>query len=361
MISSFGIVGGGFRSRIFLEVARALPQHFRVSAMVVRNPSIREDLHRQWDLPIYSDIDSLLAHHGPDFMVVAVPASASHDYIMALGQRQLPVLSETPPAADLKSLIQLYQSIPKGSKLQIAEQYPYRPMMAARLAMIESGRLGVITSTDVSISHGYHGVSLIRRLLSISYEPVTIRATRFSSPVWAGPTRQGPPEAAKLVTSRRDLAWLDFGGKLGVFDFTQDQHRSWIRQTRLAVRGERGELVDDEANVLTDYRTPVHLHLERVERGRAENVEGYYLSGITAGLDWLYQNPYAPARLNDEEIAVATCLSKMAAYAAGGPGFYGLEEAAQDSYLSLLIDQAIESGQSVASAHQPWMDEKDPA
>jgi hypothetical protein len=85
------------------------------------------------------------------------------------------------------------------------------------------------------------------------------------------------------------------------------------------------------------------------------NLEGYYHKGIVAGGEWVYRNPFAPGRLTDDEIAVATCLDKMAAYAAGGPSFYGLPEASQDHYLGLLIDRAVQSGEAVTTERQPWM------
>ena len=46
-----------------------------------------------------------------------------------------------------------------------------------------------------------------------------------------------------------------------------------------------------------------------------------YHEGITLGDEWVYRNPFVPARLTDDEIAVATCLERMVAYVEGGPAF----------------------------------------
>lgn len=113
-------------------------------------------------------------------------------------------------------------------------------------------------------------------------------------------------------------------GRLGIYDFTKDQHRSWIRSNHLSVRGDRGEIFDNRLIVLGDYSTPLYLDFKRINKGEEENREGYYLEGIMAGERWVYRNPFIPGRLYDDEIAIASCLQKMIDYIAGGPGFYSL-------------------------------------
>jgi hypothetical protein len=65
---------------------------------------------------------------------------------------------------------------------------------------------------------------------------------------------------------------------------------------------------------------------------------------------------FAPDRLADDEIAIATALERMTACAQGGPDVYSLAEAAQDRYIDILMEQALRNGQPVASEHQPWAD-----
>jgi hypothetical protein len=97
------------------------------------------------------------------------------------------------------------------------------------ISMIHSGRLGNVSQATVSISHFYHGVCLMRKMLGIGFEDALIRGMRFTAPIVAGPDRSGPPKEEKLILAERDLVWLEFDGKLGIYDFTKDQHRSWIR------------------------------------------------------------------------------------------------------------------------------------
>ena len=351
----FAIVGGaGWRAQFFLRVASALPDRFGVCGMVVRDPQKARDQEQQWGVKTHRSLADLLAASDPLFVVVSVPWEASPGILKELAARQVPALCETPPAPDVEGLIELHRLVEKGAKIQVAEQYIFQPAHAARLAVARSGKLGAVTQAQVSAAHGYHGVSLIRHLLGVNFEPVTISAFRFASPIVAGPGRGGPSEAEKITDSVQTIAYLDFGDRLGVFDFTGDQYFSWIRSPRVLVRGERGEINNTSLRYLEDFRTPVELELLRVDAGHDGNLEGYYHKGILAGSEWVYTNPFAPARLTDDEIAVATCLAGMAEYVRGGAEFYPLAQAAQDRYLDILIAEAVESGDAIVSFPQPW-------
>ncbi|MBO7743672.1 Gfo/Idh/MocA family oxidoreductase [Paenibacillus sp. MWE-103] len=352
----FSIIGGaGFRAQYYLRIAKALPDRFRVSAMTVRDEAKGREMEKRWQVPAYRTMEQMLEKDRPDFVVVSVSGSAQPGYLLQLAELGIPALAETPPAPNLEGLIELHEKLTlPGARIQVAEQYQFHPLNEARMAVIRDGRLGEITQATVSISHLYHGVSLLRKMLGIGFEDVAIRGMRFESDWLAGPNRSGPPKEEKIATSRRDLAWLDFGNKLGIYDFTSDQHRSWIRSNHLSVRGVRGEIFDRRLSLLHDYKTARPLEFRRINKGEWENAEGYFLQGIMAGDQWVYENPFMPGRLYDDEIAIASCLQKMAAYAAGGPDFYGLPEASQDCYLGYLIEQAIQTGENVPSVRQPW-------
>ncbi len=350
----FGIVGGGWRTLFYLRVAHELPARFQVEGMVVRDVAKGQALEAKWGVKTYRTLDELLHASSPRFMVVSVPWATSPQVLRMLAEHALPALAETPPAPDLAGLVALYELAQGGARIQVAEQYHMQPLHAARLAIVQSGRLGSVTQAQISAAHGYHGVSLIRKMLGITYENVTIRARKFVSPIVNSPDRSGPPEWEQTVQSQQVIAQLDFGDKLGIYDFTGDQYFSWIRSLRLLVRGERGEINNTTVRYLADFLTPITLELRRQNAGEDGNLEGYYHKGILAGDQWIYTNPFVPARLTDDEIAVATCLVRMDHYVAGGPDFYSLAEASQDHYISLLIEQALTSSEVVSTTTQPW-------
>lgn len=355
----FGIVGGGWRAEFYLRIAEALPGRFEAARMLVRDEAKGAALTARWGVPAARDMEAFVQARDFDFAVVSVSRDVCPDIIAALVERGVPVLSETPPAKDLAALADLWRRLGPQARVQVAEQYLFQPMHAARLAVVRSGNLGKPSHVQLSAAHAYHGVSLIRKLLGVGFEDAVIRGERFAAPLVQGPDRSGPPKEEACGESMQELATFRFGdGRTALYDFAKEQYFSWIRAQRVLVRGERGEIANRDVRYLTDYATPVVMELRRVDAGHDGNLEGYFHRGVTLGAEWVYRNPFEPARLSDEEIAIATSLARMGEYAAGGPSFYGLDEAAQDLYLSLMMAQAIESGETVRTSVQPWADGK---
>ena len=71
-----------------------------------------------------------------------------------------------------------------GSGLvQVAEQYPLVPSHASRLALARSGAIGTVTSVQVSSTHLYHAVALMRAFLDARFERATVSARTFVAPL----------------------------------------------------------------------------------------------------------------------------------------------------------------------------------
>lgn len=350
----FGIVGSGWRVGFFLRAARALRGQLEVAGLAARRPQRAANLASAYRVPLYRSPTELIAAQKPDFVVTSVSWSANPAIVRQLVEQGLPVLSETPPAGTVAELHALWTLQEQGARIQVAEQYWRQPHHAARLAFAHSGRLGRVSQAQVSAAHGYHGISLIRRFLGIGDAPVTVTARRFTSPIIKGPGRDGPPDREQVGESTQLLANFDFGDRFGVLDFTSAQYFSYVRGQRLLVRGERGEIIDDRAVYLKDFRTPIEVTFTRHSAGPRGNLEGNYLKGIQAGEQWWYRNPTIPAELSDDEIAVADLLLRMAEYVRGGEDAYSLAEACEDRYLDILAGQAAESEDAVRAQAQPW-------
>jgi predicted dehydrogenase len=351
-VTRFAIVGSGWRSAFYLRVAAALPERFEVSGLLSRDAARRAAIRDDFGIQAPETLDDLLATT-PDFVVVSTPWPVTPKLLHELAGRGVPALAETPPAPDDAGLRGLAPLATSG-RIQVAEQYQFQPMHAARLELVRSGRLGAVSQARVSAAHGYHGVDLIRRFLGLEREPLTITAHRFVSPIVASPDRAGPPTEERIVESEQVIAFLDAGDWLGVYDFSEDQYFSWIRATRVLIRGERGELDDRTVRTLLDHRTPATAELVRHDTGHDGNLEGYHHRGITLGERWLYRNRFAPARLADDEIAVATCLARMGEWLEGGPDVCSLADAAQDHHIGLAIQEATRTGRAITLPGHVW-------
>jgi len=351
---TFGIIGAGWRAEFYLRIANALPERFRVAGVVTNNAQTRVNLIKRFGVSVYSTANELLKAHEVLFLVVAVKKTAAPQVLSALLDQGVAVLAETPVATDSETLFALFNKYGNNARLQVAEQYAYTPANQARLSIIASNFIGEPNQARVSLTQAYHSISLLRRFLGVGFQDATVQASRFSLPLVAGPGRKGLPEREVLKDHPLEIAVFDWGGKVGIHDYQFDQHRSYVRTNRVNIRGERGEIDTTELRWLEDFATPHHCTLERRFTGTEENLDGLYLAGYEGGGKWWYRNPYAPARLSDDELAIANCLDSMARFLSGDPSRYSLAEAAEDQYLALLLEEAIQSGKTEKTGPRPW-------
>ncbi|GHV86798.1 hypothetical protein AGMMS50255_0940 [Spirochaetia bacterium] len=352
MTYTFGIIGGGWRSEFFLKVAQEAPDHFHVPFVLERTDARGAYLAKRYGVRIIKkmeDIDSK-----PDFLVLSLSGSVMPDFMEQAVNAGHYVLSEIFPAAGIPAITELYKRIKDKSRVQFAEEYWQRPLHAAQLAVIRSGVLGTVSQAQVSIGHGYHGISLIRRFLGLTFENCRITGKVFRNPIVRGPGRKGYPENREIIQDDQQFVLFEFDNKWGLLDFTGEQYFSPIRGSRVLIRGEQGEIANSDVRYFIDHKTPMEYVLHRRASGVEGGLNAPHVIGYTGGGRWYYRNPYEGARLNDDELAVAGILDGMGAYVQGGDPIYSLEEGLQDQYLQALANQASGSGQVQESTTQIW-------
>lgn len=336
----FAVVGSGWRAEYYFRIAAARPDRFQIPGVLVRRDAEVARVASEHGLAAVTDPERL-DELEPDFVVVATPAAANVDVCEQLTHQGHAVLLETPAGVDDAQFDRLGALVATGARVQVAEQYQFQPLLAARLAIIRSGRLGPITSARVSVAHEYHGVALLRAALGVGVGAFSVQGHVHHSSITRGPDRAGPPDIDELVPSTEVVAAIDFEGRLGVYDWTDDQYFSWIRALRFVVRGERGEIDGDTVRYLDDAGDPVEQTLHRWDTGLAGNLEAPGHRGYLLGDEWMYRNPFPTTRWSDDEIAVATVLDEMAAYVAHGTEFYPLAEGVHDARVAAAIRTAI--------------------
>ena len=354
----FAVVGAGWRSQFFLRLAARLPSRLAACAVVARRPEVAAAVREQWGVPTYPDLAGLLdAERGrlPEFAVTGLPRTANADAVRTLVARGVPVLSETPPAPDLPALHDLWRDVGAAGLVQVAEQYHLMPGHAARRALVGSGAIGVPSQVQVSSTHDYHAVSLIRFLLGIGHEPAVVHARRFTGPLVDPLNRAGWTDDATAKPAGTTIATLDFGSASGVYDFTDNQWHNPLRGRRILVRGSHGELDGDDVTWLADARTVLHGRLERRQTGHDLDLDGYDTQHIAFGAKVLWRNPFEGLRWADEEIAIGSLLLGMAGWVRGeGPPPYPLAQGCQDHALALAIHQAVATAEAVRVEPGPW-------
>jgi predicted dehydrogenase len=350
--SSIGLIGAGWRAEYFLRIARELPERFRVSRVLVRSAESATSVTEKWGVPATTSLTDFLAERY-DYAVVSVPAAAAAELIAAVVAARIPVLSETPPAPDVATLESLWSAV-GGAPVQVAEQYFLQPHHAARLSVVRSGILGEVTSARVSVAHGYHGVSLIRHFLGLGFEPVTIIAHSIPDRLLSSNGRGGWHSELVETTSPRTTALLRFGEKNAIFDFTDEQYFSPVRSRHVSIRGTRGEIDDNTVSYLRGPGDATIAGFRREVTGIESDLYGNYLRRVSLHDDVHFENPFAPARLNDDEIAVAETMRLMAHFVATGESFYDLAEASHDHYLGLLIAESAATQTTVHSRARAW-------
>lgn len=347
-----GLVGAGWRTHFFIRVAQMLPERFVIAGGVYRSGKSREQMEAWGVAPLNSQ--QALIDLNPDYVILSVNRDSLADLMRLYTRHDIPLLIETFPAKSVEELQDIYTDL-HDAKIQVAEQYPFQPLNAARIALAASGLLGNIYQMQSSLPNGYHAVAVQRKLLHAGRACPTVRANTYTHQMIGGPGRTGDPTEEKLVDVKQVLYQLDYGEKQVLNDLEDNQHRSFVRTQHWVLRGERGELRGEDVRYLKEVLTPCRFTLERVMAGEGPNLEGLYLRGVRGGdHGWYFQNPYMPARMFDDEIAVATCMDRMGNYLETGEEFYPLCEEMMDLYLTLMIQQAARENRVIEVPPQPW-------
>lgn len=107
-----------------------------------------------------SNLPELLERAELEFVLVSVSPPAAAEVIASVASTGMPVLTETPPGQTVAELERLTALTRNGAHIQVAEQYQFQPLHAARIALARDGRLGDITQAQMSAAHawrGFHG------------------------------------------------------------------------------------------------------------------------------------------------------------------------------------------------------------
>ncbi|MCR1841932.1 Gfo/Idh/MocA family oxidoreductase [Murimonas intestini] len=350
----FALLGAGWRAGFYYRAVRAIEKRLQICCVVENNPETAEQIKNAWRLPTVKNAGEALKFK-PDFFVLCLPPAVLPIILCEILKYDVPILTETWAAESVESMISLYEETKGGRNIQVSEQYPCQPMHSARLSLISSGMLGEVRQVQISVAHGYHGMALIRRYLGTGYAACTVEGRRFSMNAVKGPGRQGWPVCLSFQQEKQDIITVHYKDKWGLLDFSQEQYFSPMRSSRILIRGEKGEIFQNEVSCLTEpYPGFLKFTLRRECSGLDNSLCRAGTVSITGNGKLYYKNPFGPRGMSDEEVAVATSLCYMEQFIKTGESRYSLADELQDQYLDWLAQKAIRTGKPAEGKEMPW-------
>lgn len=320
----FALVGSGWRSKFYIRIVKEFNKQFELTSMLFRSDQKALDFKNEYDINVTTSKEELL-NSKPDFVVVAVNKNSLFSVTKEYLDLGIPVLCETPAGLterDLKLLWNLQQN--KGAKVQIAEQYFLYPYYKTLLSPNIIERIGEPQFVSISTVHDYHAASIIKRLLSIKNESFRVFGKEYQFNITETDSRDGKITDGRMAKKYRNNMTIEFENKTAFYNFSGLQYHSDIISKQLTVQGSRGEIHNDKLTYINENMVSTEILL--------------YESDIN----------------KDDEYAIKECLIGMSKYIRTGTEFYPLSEALQDSYISIIMHRALESGLVQNSETQPW-------
>lgn len=355
-MTTIAIVGAGWRADFYIRIAQLMPERFEIIGVVARTEEARNTLNQKYGVKTFTSINELLSHKKPDYVISSVSWASNPEVVEELVNAGVYVLCETPPAPTVEALQKMWSAIGSSGMVQVAEQYLNLPGHAARLSLTKSNLIGEVTSVELSSTHGYHAVSIMRGFLQSGFEASTVTTQQFQAPLVNPLLRGGWNSDLNPQMAKTTLSLIDFGGgKTGIYNFVDNQWHNQLRHRRIVVRGSKGEIVDDSVIRLIDGPAITTSRIERYQLGYDLNLAGYDTEHLSFDGSVIFKNPFNGLRLMDEEIAIAQLMVQMADWITGrGKQPYPLNEGCQDQLISLAIDESNTTGKAVITQKQKW-------
>ena len=350
----FAIIGSGWRSEFHIRMAKAAPDRLQVVAVVTETDAEAERIAARWGVKTFRTIAEALAQK-PEFVISAVGWPAMPVIVRELVAAGAKVLAETPPAPVLEGLRSLWHDVGATGRVQVGEQYTRMPGHASRLAVTQAGTIGTVNSVEIASTHLYHAVSLVRAFLGVDMDSVVVNARTFTAPLADPLAFKGWVKDPKPEPRTTTIATLDFGGgRMGLYNFVENQWWNPLLARRIVIRGTLGEMVDDTVTRLTS-EGPVTSPIVYRRTGVDMNLEGNEVVHASFDGKVIYRNQWVGTSLSEDDIAVASHDLAIGLWARDeGPAPYPLAQGCQDHAVGLAIEQSARTGADVTVKDEVW-------
>lgn len=347
---SYIIVGSGYRSEYYARIAAAYPELFKV-LYYCRSEEKAAKMQVKTGIRATVSLEECDRFHA-DIAVIAVNKDGIADVCEEWVKRGYPVVLETPAGSSVEKLCRLWELHEKrGARITVSEQYHRYPGLIAGLDAVASGKIGAPYYAYISVAHDYHAANLLRKMLLTGGEAFALHGERFANPVVETDSRYGAITDGRVSEKDRDVIFAEYSsGKRAIYDFCGVQYRSFIRSRHITVRGERGEWNDNLIYYLDEQNQPRREYLLPIIREKYSALDTQYLRDLRK--TW---QPELFLTTIEDEFAIATMLFDMRDYLSGGSEVYPLNEALDDAYFWLLMNEAaLSPWKEIRSQKMPW-------
>ena len=319
------LFGTGWRAAFFLRIASALPDVLSVSAVYSRSPERAEELRREGLHAVASREEALAQPH--DAVIVASGREGYMETLRYLHARGEKILSET-------TLLSLPDEELEEASLfegMVLEQYAYTPLFASALSVLSEA--GEVDQLYLSGLHNHHAAAIARRVLAAGNDgPEEVLASNFPSTVIKTGSRNGLERCAGMEEYTRRVRIIRFGSSLFINDFSSNQYHCYLYGKRFEIRGTRGVITEKGLSTVDPSGYPVFIPFV-FHRDTVTGNGSLALSHVTLGDKTVFENPYYPKMLNDDEIAIARMLELWGK----GEDIYPFREGVADARLGRLL------------------------
>lgn len=350
----YAVIGTGWRAAFHVRMAQAAPDRLEAVGVLATTESEAQRFHAAWGVPTVATTAELLALK-PEFVIAAVSWPAMPIVVRELVAAGVKVLAETPPAPELDGLRSLWNDVGASGLVQVGEQYTLMPGHASRLSIIGQGVIGKAASVEIASTHLYHATALMRAFLDVDMDDAVVTGRTFATELVDPLTFDGWVDAPAPQVRTTTIATLDFGdGRMGLYNFVDNQWWNPLLARRVVVRGTLGEIVDDQVTRLT-ADGPVTSPIVYRRTGVDMNLEGNEVTHTSFDGSVIWKNPWVGTRLSEDDIAVASFLVAVGAWSRDeGPAPYPLAQACQDHALGLAIEESARTGADVRVSQEVW-------
>lgn len=336
--SRLAIIGAGDRVRqIYRPALDALEDDIEVVGITSRGGESARRLGEVTGWAFAENAERMVRESSPDFVLVAIPPNEIEGLYPAFLELNHPLLLETPFCWGVRSGRRLAKAIrDRRLTIGVAEQFPFLPVAQLERKLIELGAIGRPRAVENRFAiFDYHGIARLRAAIGRPELPAVVNAVRTSFPSHATAMSDG------TETWERGIFVYETGETIE-HRYSNEYYDSPVRDSgSLTIFGSHGSF--DGSTLL--YRgsdgQPVSSSVERhVVDGRLQSLSLETPLGAVA-----WRNPFAGSSLNEEQIAVATLLSRMAqSVRDGGMPAYDAVDALWDLELLAAMRASVERG-----------------